>query len=118
MYRTGKGSRPSGGRSTLAATAFGCTVGVCPDVPISYSRSASGRCSSTAASGTGTAASAKSRQDYWEDKFAKNVARDRRNTALLTDDGWHVFVAWECEVDTDEALLQRLMEFLGPPRSY
>ena len=59
----------------------------------------------------------KSRQDYWEDKFAKNVARDQRNTALLADDGWHVFVAWECEVDTDETLLQRLMEFLGPPRS-
>ena len=60
----------------------------------------------------------KSRQDYWQDKFAKNVARDLRNTALLTDDGWHVFVAWECEVDTDETLLRRLMEFLGPPRSH
>ena len=58
----------------------------------------------------------KSRQDYWEDKFAKNVARDRRNAALLADDGWDVFVAWECEVDSDETLLQRLMEFLGPPR--
>ena len=58
----------------------------------------------------------KSRQDYWQDKFAKNVARDRRNAALLEDDGWDVFVAWECEVDSDETLLQRLMEFLGPPR--
>lgn len=58
----------------------------------------------------------KSRQDYWQDKFAKNVARDRRNAALLADDGWDVFVAWECEVDSDETLLQRLMEFLGPPR--
>ncbi len=58
----------------------------------------------------------KSREDYWQDKFAKNVARDRRNAALLADDGWDVFVAWECEVDSDETLLQRLMEFLGPPR--
>ena len=58
----------------------------------------------------------KSRQDYWQDKFAKNVARDRRNAALLADDGWDIFVAWECEVDSDETLLQRLMEFLGPPR--
>jgi len=58
----------------------------------------------------------KSRQDYWQDKFAKNVARDRRNSALLADDGWDVFVAWECEIDSDETLLQRLMEFLGPPR--
>ena len=44
----------------------------------------------------------KSRRDYWQDKFAKNVARDRRNTALLADDGWDVFVAWECEIDSDE----------------
>ena len=58
----------------------------------------------------------KSRRDYWQDKFAKNVARDRRNAALLVDDGWDVFVAWECEVDSDETLLPRLMEFLGPPR--
>ena len=58
----------------------------------------------------------KSRQDYWQDKFAKNVARDRRNAALLADDGWDVFVAWECEIDSDETLLLRLMEFLGPPR--
>ena len=58
----------------------------------------------------------KSRRDYWQDKFAKNVARDRRNAALLADDGWDVFVAWECEIDSDETLLQRLMEFLGPPR--
>ena len=58
----------------------------------------------------------KSRQDYWQDKFAKNVARDRRNAALLADDGWDVFVAWECEIDSDETLLRRLMEFLGPPR--
>ena len=41
----------------------------------------------------------KSRQDYWEAKFANNVARDKRNLAQLIDDGWRVFVVWECETE-------------------
>lgn len=59
----------------------------------------------------------KSRQDYWEDKFASNVARDRRNAEALAADGWRIFVVWECEVEKDERLLERLSAFLGPPRS-
>ena len=59
----------------------------------------------------------KSRRDYWEDKFASNVARDRRNTEALAADGWRIFVVWECEVEKDQTLLDRLSEFLGPPRS-
>ena len=59
----------------------------------------------------------KSRQDYWQDKFATNVARDQRNAEALTADGWRIFVVWECEVERDQTLLDRLSEFLGPPRS-
>lgn len=58
----------------------------------------------------------KSRQDYWQDKFAKNVARDRRNLDALASDGWRIFVVWECEVAGDGTLLDRLSTFLGPPR--
>ena len=58
----------------------------------------------------------KSRQDYWQDKFAKNVARDERNLAALANDGWRTFVVWECEVDADASLIERLSAFLGPPR--
>ena len=57
----------------------------------------------------------KSRQDYWEAKFANNVARDKRNLAQLIDDGWRVFVVWECETEKDEGLLDRLAAFLGSP---
>lgn len=57
----------------------------------------------------------KSRQDYWQDKFANNVARDGRNLAQLADDGWRVFVVWECETEKDDGLLDRLAAFLGPP---
>ncbi len=58
----------------------------------------------------------KSRQDYWQSKFDTNVARDRRNEEQLMQDGWRVFVAWECEIERDEALIDRLVAFLGPPR--
>ena len=61
--------------------------------------------------------SPKSRQEYWQDKFARNVERDERNTRQLAEDGWQIFIAWECEIDTDETLLKRLTEFLGPPRT-
>ena len=57
----------------------------------------------------------KSRQDYWEAKFANNVARDKRNLAQLIDDGWRVFVVWECETEKDDGLLDRLAAFLGSP---
>lgn len=59
----------------------------------------------------------KSRADYWRAKFETNVRRDERNVRALAADGWRVFVAWECEVERDETLLDRLTSFLGPPRS-
>lgn len=58
----------------------------------------------------------KSHVEYWRDKFETNVRRDERNTQALSADGWRVFVAWECEVEGDATLLERLTSFLGPPR--
>lgn len=58
----------------------------------------------------------KSRQDYWNAKFTANVERDKRHAEQLAADGWRVFVAWECEIEKDETLMPRLVEFLGPPR--
>ena len=58
----------------------------------------------------------KSRAEYWRTKFASNVVRDQRNERDLADHGWRVFVAWECEIEKDDTLVERLMEFLGPPR--
>jgi DNA mismatch endonuclease (patch repair protein) len=34
---------------------------------------------------------------YWSQKFERNVARDARNTAWLTDAGWIVVRVWEHE---------------------
>ncbi|MYC35229.1 MAG: DNA mismatch endonuclease Vsr [Chloroflexi bacterium] len=37
-------------------------------------------------------------QDYWTAKFARNRARDKRNTTALKELGWLVVVVWECKV--------------------
>jgi DNA mismatch endonuclease (patch repair protein) len=41
------------------------------------------------------------RPEFWAKKFAANVLRDRRNAELLAGAGWHVVVAWECEIRQD-----------------
>ena len=58
----------------------------------------------------------KSRKKFWQDKFSANMERDRRVQDLLARDGWKLFVAWECEIETDETIVDRLVAFLGPPR--
>ena len=48
-----------------------------------------------------------SRSDFWRDKFARNVERDRRNIALLEKEGWYPIVIWECELKNDaDAVLE------------
>lgn len=58
----------------------------------------------------------KSRQEFWRTKFAENIKRDRRVQEQLFERGWRVFVAWECEIETDDAVITRIAAFLGPPR--
>lgn len=58
----------------------------------------------------------KSREAFWQEKFADNVSRDKHNQRLLVKAGWRVLVVWECEVESDESLLDRTVAFLGPPR--
>ncbi|WP_449230877.1 very short patch repair endonuclease [Azospirillum doebereinerae] len=50
----------------------------------------------------------KTRQDFWADKFEKNVERDARNERMLRDLGWHVATVWECETRNVEKLHERL----------
>jgi DNA mismatch endonuclease, patch repair protein len=54
----------------------------------------------------------KSRLGYWGPKIAGNMKRDRRVAALLEENGWRVFVAWECETKDKEKLRQRLKRLL------
>ena len=36
--------------------------------------------------------------EFWQKKFAENVARDKRTEQDLKSLGWNVIVVWECEV--------------------
>ncbi|MCH5295453.1 MAG: very short patch repair endonuclease, partial [Treponema sp.] len=37
-------------------------------------------------------------QAFWLKKFARNRERDRRDIALLLEQGWRVCVVWECSI--------------------
>jgi DNA mismatch endonuclease (patch repair protein) len=55
----------------------------------------------------------KTRTDFWEAKFAANVARDRRNRRELKRLGWAVLTVWQCELKKPEKLAERLDDFLA-----
>lgn len=40
------------------------------------------------------------RPQFWNDKFAANVARDQRNLNCLAEARWRTRVVWECELKT------------------
>lgn len=55
----------------------------------------------------------KTRPDYWEAKFERNVARDALVEAKLRAAGWDVLVIWECQTREPSTLRSRLLEYLG-----
>lgn len=38
------------------------------------------------------------RSEFWQEKFAQNVRRDLVAIELLKQDGWRVFILWECGI--------------------
>lgn len=57
------------------------------------------------------------RTAFWLDKIAGNVARDARDRQQLAEQGWRVFIIWECALRgrlklNDEALTERLEEWI------
>lgn len=50
----------------------------------------------------------KTNQNFWLEKFRKNVERDRANERKLQELGWQVIIIWECEVKNTENLASRL----------
>jgi DNA mismatch endonuclease, patch repair protein len=44
------------------------------------------------------------RKEFWQAKFAANVARDRRVYEDLRSKGWHPLVIWECEITRPDRL--------------
>ena len=57
------------------------------------------------------------RTEFWLEKIGKNVVRDKRDNALLHEQGWRVLIVWECALRgrlklTDDALGERLEEWI------
>jgi DNA mismatch endonuclease (patch repair protein) len=64
------------------------------------------------------ATSPKSNPEFWQEKFAKNVIRDKRNLKALKKLGWRVFIVWECQLKTPtaaRATTMRLARRMTPP---
>ena len=57
----------------------------------------------------------RSRVEFWQTKFARNVERDEEVRTALEAEGWQVVVIWECETTTEDQLREVLLERL-PPR--
>jgi DNA mismatch endonuclease (patch repair protein) len=54
-----------------------------------------------------------SNREFWEAKFAANVARDRRTRRELKKMGWQVLIVWQCELRNRTRLTERIDEFLA-----
>ena len=57
----------------------------------------------------------KSNVAYWQEKFDRNVQRDRENEQALSASGWQVIVIWECQLKNLDHVAARLIAEL--PRS-
>ncbi|MEB6588397.1 very short patch repair endonuclease [Pseudomonas asiatica] len=51
----------------------------------------------------------KTRVEFWDEKFLKNVARDLANIQALENAGWRVLIIWECQLKTDKLALDKLL---------
>jgi len=43
----------------------------------------------------------KSRQDFWQEKFARTVQRDYKQIQAVLECGWLPLVIWECEIKSN-----------------
>lgn len=44
----------------------------------------------------------KTRVDYWNAKFERNIMKDKWNVNQLEKMGWKVIILWECELKKDD----------------
>ena len=59
----------------------------------------------------------KSNVEFWKNKIESNVARDKRNYAILKNEGWNVLVVWECEIKSNvEETMKRTISLIKTSR--
>jgi DNA mismatch endonuclease (patch repair protein) len=54
------------------------------------------------------ASNPKSNISYWQDKFNRNIKRDKQNKKLLNEKGWTVIIVWECQTENTKTLKSKL----------
>lgn len=54
----------------------------------------------------------KSRIEFWNDKFKRNVLRDSRVRRDLRSLGWRALVVWECQMRNQPRVIKRVRSFL------
>ncbi|WPP01155.1 very short patch repair endonuclease [Pseudomonas sp. HR96] len=59
----------------------------------------------------------KTRAEFWNDKFLKNVERDLNNIQALEASGWNVLIIWECQLKEDSQALEKLSDQLEQQRA-
>jgi DNA mismatch endonuclease Vsr len=74
-------------------------------------------CSWHAHEGCDTFRVPKTRTEFWEAKFARNRERDTRLEEAAKAAGWTVLTLWECGLKDEQALMDELIRFLGPPKA-
>ena len=55
--------------------------------------------------------------EFWKDKFANNLERDKKAQEALQDLGWHILVVWECELNSLDDLIIKLTTFLNAEKT-
>jgi DNA mismatch endonuclease (patch repair protein) len=55
----------------------------------------------------------KTRIQFWRQKFAANIKRDRTNQDALKTAGWRLIIVWECELKNPESLSASLVRGLN-----
>lgn len=59
----------------------------------------------------------KTNTEYWKNKINKTLKRDSKNKSILENEGWRVFVIWECMLNpktrdkTLSDLIQNIKDF-------
>lgn len=57
----------------------------------------------------------KTRTEFWQEKFNKNIENDRLHREQLEAAGWHVITLWECDINKrfDETMSRLIDELNG-----
>ncbi|MDZ8118198.1 very short patch repair endonuclease [Pontiella agarivorans] len=55
----------------------------------------------------------KTRTEWWQAKFDRNVSNDRKNQKRLKEMGWNVVVVWECELRNPQKVIRKLTRCLS-----